>query len=94
MSHSLRDIDIQMQLMQSTAVTSTFPLLQLIDRLVTSNKTAQPLFGSNLQECLRLAMDAFKTVQLQFSDITKRRWAAIRPTLPTAYKALYSYTKC
>lgn len=88
MSRGVRDADVASQILQSNVCSVTYPLLTLVDKMNTAKQHNRPIFGNEIQECLKLATDSFKLTQLLYTDITYRRREAIQPHLHQAYKEL------
>lgn len=83
-----QSMDFKIQKAQSIVLKAVTPACHLLDKLIATRKSSKPSAIKDINECLELAQDTVKLLQLAFTDLSHKRRYFIRPDLKTCYKPL------
>ncbi|XP_069110172.1 uncharacterized protein [Argopecten irradians] len=81
-----KDTDLKYQSFQSLVCKALYPLIHLSDRLF--NATQEGLRPKEVKDCLSLANDTFKCLQILHTDISYRRKQNLLPAINEEFKSL------
>ncbi|XP_069102741.1 uncharacterized protein [Argopecten irradians] len=87
---SHRNRDSGLRLTQTYICGAMYPLIHLTNILTQGSKGLPP---TAVKDCLSLAHDTFRLLQVGFSDVTYRRRQALKPILHPDFKALCDSTE-
>lgn len=81
-----QSIDFKIQRSQNIVLKALTPACNLLDKLILARKSSTSNEIKSSNECLELAQDTVKLLQLAFTDLSHKRRYLIRPELKQSYK--------
>ncbi|XP_062583428.1 uncharacterized protein LOC134245185 isoform X2 [Saccostrea cucullata] len=82
-----QSIDFKIQKSQTIVLKALSPACSLLDKLISARKSKTSEV-TDMKECLELAQDTVKLLQLAFTDLSHKRRYLIRPEWKQSYKPL------
>jgi hypothetical protein len=85
-----RGSDLKLQNSQTLVCKAFYPLLHLMDLLMSKTTNKVETKSTDVRNALMLANDTFKIMQMAFSDLSQRRRDFLKPEMAKEFKTLCS----